>query len=391
VNRNTAVSAGVLFVLLATAGLLSRKPDRLFTPTSYGTAPFGYKAALDLMRESELPAGRNLERPRDLPERATVWWIEPTTLCDSGEDEQWSGAGWLERGGTAVVLLPASSGPPLCESIAGSALPPRLAPLVGAAPTPTPGTADLAAILGGGAEGTPRPVRGPRLRAPRNLTMPDIGAFAEAGDWTMAAEIDGRPFILERQVGEGRLVVVGDARFAANRWLDRADSAPLLMDLVGAYGAPLLDERDHGFGASGGTLSYLWGSPARPAFIGLALLGLTFAWWGAALSPRTAAGDERPAPTLEAYVGSLASLYARATDHAAVAVRYRDFALAQLRRQSALPPDTPAEILIDRLQRQRSIDASEARLLRASPAVASPAELRQHTQRLDEILRKAST
>lgn len=393
-KRNLAVSAGVLFVLLVTAGLLRQEPDRKLTPTSYGVAPFGYKALFDLLSESNLPVGRNLAAARALPERTTVWWIEPTSLCRSAADEPattldpWSGRGWIERGGTAVVFLASDSGPPVCDSVAGEKLPPRYEPPAEVMPTPTPGSFSL-----GGDEpsATPIVVQGPRLRAARHLRLPKLGLFKEGGDWTVGAAAGDRPFVLERPVGEGRLVVIGDAALLSNHWLGEDDAAPFVVDLVAAYGTPLIDEHDHGFGATRGTVAYLWHSAARPAFLGLALLGLTFAWWGAALSPRTAAGDERPAPTLESYVDSLATLYARAGDHAAVAARYRELALAQLRRASALPPDTPPDLLIERFQRQRLLHADEIHLLRQAPATATAAELQRYAGRLDEIVRKATS
>ena len=408
-KRGVAASAAALFVLLATWGLLGQQPDRKLTPTSYGTSPRGFKGLYDLLRESGVPAERSLARFADLPETTTIWWIEPLSVCERGapapaattdadrvdypgpthapeEREEWSGAGWLLRGGTAVVFLTPADEFAAC---AGAELPGRAVPET---PTPPPGPTPTPTFDLGVVENPAPPqqrVQGPRVPAKRALAPADLEAFTAAGNWNVAAQLDGAPFILERSVGAGRLVVVADDRFLTNAWLDHADAAPLAMDLVRAYGAPALDERDHGFGTAGSTSAYLWRSSARAAFLGLAMLGAVFAWWGAALPPRTADATATSAPTLERYVDSLATLYARARDYGAVAERYREFTLSELRRQTGLPQDTPADTVIERLLRQRRLDENEARLLRQQAAVASAAELRQQTQRLDQILRKA--
>lgn len=395
-KRNALLSAAVLFLLLVTAGLFAQQPDRKLTPTSYGTAPHGYKAVADLLEESGLRIERNLAPFNRLPDGATVWWIEPTSLCGGAEAghegaSPWSGAEWVERGGTAVIFLPAGSGPPACANVAGLALPERLEIGKVEEANPAPEAAEQLAKVYAPSDGPPRQVRGARVPTPRTLTTTTVGAFADTKEWTAAAEVEGKPFVLERARGRGRIVVVGDTRFLDNIWLARADAAPLALDLVRAYGPPIIDERDHGFGATGGGLAYLWRSPARGALLGLLVLGVVFAWWGAAQPPRTADSPGLPAPTLDSYVHSLATLYARARDHAAVAAQYRLFALGQLRRQTGLAPDVPADLVVERLLRQRVLDPAEARLLREPPPVASAAELRQQTLLLDEILRKAAT
>lgn len=324
-----------------------------------------------------------------------MWWIEPTSLCGggeaSGEDARaWSGGEWVEHGGTAVIFLAAGTGPPGCATIAGFALPERRELGKADEPSAAPTTPEQLEQVLAPTDAAPRQVSGDRVPAPRNLTTTTVGAFAEAKDWQIAAAVEGKPFILERARGRGRVVVVGDAQFLGNVWLDHADSAPLAMDLVHAYGAPIFDERDHGFGATGGSLAYLWRSPARGALLGLMVLGVAFAWWGAAQPPRTADSPSAPAPTLESYVHSLATLYARARDHAAVAAQYRLFTLGQLRRQTGLPPDVPAALVVERLLHQRVLDPAEARLLREPPPVASAEELRQQTHLFDAILRKAA-
>lgn len=370
-KRSALVSAAALFLLLATVGLLQQRPDRRLTPTSYGTGPDGYKAAYDLLAESGVPVGRHLEPLQALPPRATAWFIDPLGPCAGAEGApgEWLGRAWVLAGGTAVGFLSPHRD---CTSFGGEALPAR---------TTFAEAAETAAAH-------PQ-IAGSALARPRALPLPDLRLFDDAGGWTVVAGA-GKPFALERALGAGRLVVVADSRFLANAWLDQGDSAPLAVDLVAAWGPPLLDERDHGFRPSDGAFAYLLSSPAMPVFASLALLGLAFVWWGAALAPPLAVGAERPAPTLEAYVLSLAALYARSGDAAGAAERYREFAAAQLRRRLGLPPDAPLGAILGRLERRCGVDPERARLLRQPPPVASEAELRQQARALDEILREAS-
>lgn len=387
--RATAIALGVLVVLLAVAGIENRRLEMDFAPTTYGTMPFGYKALFDLLRESGVPAERSIAAAADLPDGATVWWIRPFDLCHRPADDDeprapWDGLSWLERGGTALMFLGGGTHPDPCAAIAGFALPAR------AARSPADGKwaedDPTAEIAGGG--GDMRSIEGAVVSRPRLLAPPDLATFADGGDWTVIATAAERPFALERTVGAGRLVVLADAGFLSNSWLDRADAAPLAMDLVRAFGPPLLDEHEHGHGKAG-ALEKLTASPAAGVFAGLLLLGAAFAWWGAALPPRTAAGAEAPAPTLADYVDSLAVLYARSGDHAAAAVQYRDFTLAQLRRRLSLPADTPAAAVAARLERHGRLAAEDLDLLRREPRVASAAELRQTAEALDAVRRKA--
>lgn len=396
-SRAARISGGVLLVLLVVVGLARLESDRTLTRTTFGTAPFGFKAVFDLFQESEVPVRRNLGDPGDLPEGSTVWWILPTSLCQAngtdsgGRAVEWSGATWLERGGTAVVFLSGRPEPQPCPFLAGLSLPrrSRLATPEGAGDE-RPRRPTSRSLAGLPEEGEPLAVEGAVAPRARMLTVADLVAFDEVGDWTVAARVGDRPFVLERSSGAGRVIAVADAAFLSNAWLDCADAAPLAMDLARTYGPPLIDERDHGFGEDPGTVAYLARSPAAIVFAGLAMLGLAFTWWGAALPPRTAGGAETPAPTLESYVTSLATLYARSGDHAAAATQYRDFALSQLRRRLNLSPDTPPEAVVARLERQHRLGPEDFGPLLRQPAVASAADLREFGRALDDLVRKAS-
>ena len=58
----------------------------------------------------------------------------------------------------------------------------------------------------------------------------------------------------------------------------------------------------------------------------------------------------REAPTLAAFVDSLANLYARTGDHARAFERYRELSLERIRRALGLPPGTPPETVLATLR-----------------------------------------
>jgi hypothetical protein len=172
--------------------------------------------------------------------------------------------------------------------------------------------------------------------------------FEETGGASVRAMVDGRPFVVATPVGKGTLVLVADAAPLRNQWLDKGDAAVFTMDLVRAFGVPHIDERNHGMHLERGALRYLLHSAAVPALLGILLLGLVTVWHGNLWPARTAVTGATPAPTLDAFVDSLAQLYARTGDYARVAERYRQLTAARLRRHFGLPVETPLETLLDR-------------------------------------------
>jgi hypothetical protein len=254
----------------------------------------------------------------------------------------------------------------------------------GSAPTKVD-AADDAAIL-------QRPISvtvvGSLTRAPRRLALAEPIAFADEGKgWDVAARVDGEPFILERALGAGRLVVVADPSFLWNRWLPRADAAPLALDFVRAYGVPRIDERAHGLSPARSALRVLAGSWAAPFFAGLALFGGVFAWLGAAL-PRRLVGDAPPpAPTLETYVASLASYYGASREYPRIFERYRELSARRLRRALGLPPDAPLARVEERAARTRGADAEGLALLAGATAVSDARGLARAAARLDELVK----
>jgi len=145
---------------------------------------------------------------------------------------------WVRAGGTAVLFLAPGAGEDGgCELLEGVALPRRVADAsAGAGPH------------GGWGQRPPtaHEVTGDALPRARTIEGPSLLTFAAAGDWKVRAAWAERPLVLERPLGAGRIVVVADATVLRNQWLDRADAAPLVVDLVQAFGVPRFYEGDQG-------------------------------------------------------------------------------------------------------------------------------------------------
>jgi hypothetical protein len=67
-----------------------------------------------------------------------------------------------------------------------------------------------------------------------------------------------------------------------------------------------------------------------------------------AVAPSLDTGEPAP-PTMEAFVASISTLYARSRDYDQVRRAYREFTWNQLRRSFLLPPDVPRERIEARL------------------------------------------
>jgi len=364
-----------LCIVLGLLGL--SQPDRSpqLSPTTYGETPIGYGAVLAMLTQLGLPAGRTFAAADALPPESTVWWIEPEGLCRArtpapgAPEVPWTGDAWLAAGGTAVVFLGWESSDQ-CADIAGVAVPGRTKPTRDADhPTPE------------------QTVDGPMVSAPRILPVPPLRTFEETGGASVRAMVDGRPFVVATPVGKGTLVLVADAAPLRNQWLDKGDAAVFTMDLVRAFGVPHIDERNHGMHLERGALRYLLHSAAVPALLGILLLGLVTVWHGNLWPARTAVTGATPAPTLDAFVDSLAQLYARTGDYARVAERYRQLTAARLRRHFGLPVETPLETLLDRLRAsRRSAPAPNLAALATPPAVASAEALGASVRALDTLV-----
>jgi len=390
VSSAARVSAAVAFLLLVVIGWMNQGDPRELTATSFGTVPAGHAAFYDLLAEAGLPVARSYAAPGGLPPQQTIWWIAPEPapgkLERPNEAEGTAFARWVEEGGSGVVLFGEEGAGRL--ALAGVAWP-ALEP----GDDPDAGQAGDAAPRSLWQDGRLLSVEGELSPRRRTLPLPERRGFdagtLDAAVWRTVARIEGKPFVLERVLGAGRLVLVADARFLTNRWLDRAEAAPFALDLVRAYGVPWIDERAHGFVASRGALRYLAGSPALPFFLGLVLLGAALAWGGATLPARRVRELDPSAPTLETFVRSLAGLYAATHDHLRVLDRYRELTARRLRRHFGLPPDAPLESLAARLARRRAVGATGLALLVDGAAPRDGAALERAVAQLDRLANEA--
>ena len=408
-SRATRSAIAAAVVLLIVGMLLPDDSERL-TPTSFGTYPHGHRAVFELLTELGFPIRRSFAPPDRIAAGSAVWWIAPDGLCVSKpETPLFELTDFLEQGGTAVVFPPRD-----CSRLGSLEIPGRgrccdadepgeeeAEEAEDAEPTEreeqeeeesgpdlfdrwlagdfsvTDPLTELQQL-----EGEPGPGR-------RELDAPRLRRFSETGDFEVRARLDGDPFILEKPLGGGTLVLVGDATFLTNGFLDRADAAPLVVDLATHYVVDLLDEFAHGMHRGRHPISYLARSSALPVFAGLALLGLLALWRGSTLPRRSTGAVDLPAPALDRFVASLASLYARSRDQGRVAERYRELTLARLRRHFGLPAETPAEGIVERLRRDRRLSPEQLRTLTEPEEPRSEAALRALARSLDALVKEA--
>jgi len=386
----SAVGALVVLIVL---GLFALPDSRDESATSFGRIPGGYGALYDLLLESGLPVARSYAAPHALDPATTVWWVAPAGLCRDAETDPLpaSGAGLLrfvEAGGTAVIFW----GDEACAELAELVLPGR-SRSAGSRPPDAEGSAQESDALSERHPFRDRDGFFDRIEqsvivdggsTPRTLDMRRAQFFTEVPDgFAQLASVDGEPFALQRSVRSGRLVVVADSAFLENRTLDRADAAPLAGDFARRYGAPLLDECMHGLRLPTGPLRYLMVSPARWSLLGLIGLSLLYLWWGSARQVARPPPPDTPAPSLAAFVATLARIYGRSGDVSRVADRYRALTLARVRRHQGLGPDTDPDAVLARLESRQALPADTRSLLVGPVAVRDSRALRKVVRRLD--------
>jgi len=355
---------------------------------------------------------------------ALVWLSHPplenpeTSTEDEAEDTDTDvREDWLESLSNARKAV--REGQPLrCRAIAGIALPPRrLAGLEGGVP-PVEGRYSPVVFSVGRATqrredfdyGATRVLPGPTLAffdrddSSANGTADTITDTItdEATDsiangmegWRpLWIEADDRtPLALERTLGKGRLIVIADARILSNGRLAKVDSAPFVFDWVTEYGPPWIDEHAHGVVPEAGTFRYLARSPAWAAGLGLMLLCTLVIWRGHAWPTRVVSEFDPDAPTLAAFVDSVARLYSRTHDHARVFERYRAVCLDRIRRALGLAPGTGVEIILASLRRRAQNwpelrDSGLSHLLTKQLPIPGADDLIRNAARLDDLVR----
>ncbi len=322
------------------------------SPTSFGIMRDGYQAAFDLLNELHFPVKRSYRRPKLMPTDETVWFVAPSFLDADrphAHDDAHEVAEWATRGGTAVIFgAPGSDWKMLGLT------------------RQTERSEHTEKNEKDPDEDVPRTlIKGEIAPVPRWLDTPDLLHFAATDKQASAhphervlLTANGKPFAVEVAAGtrKGRIIAIADDNFLRNEHLAEADASLVLVDLARAFGAPVFDEHSHGLAPSASlTFAILDSRAILPLIIGL-LAAMLWAWserrW-----PRRSLdeGSELPAPSISSFVESLAILYSRAGEPAAVFRAYRAGFLRRLRRQVGVRADYPEALLLERLARDRSL------------------------------------
>jgi hypothetical protein len=358
IPKRILISAGALIALLLALNLwLWPNQELQQSATSFGIMRDGYKATFDLLTELNFPVTRSYRRPKLLAPGGTIWFVSPSFLDadkPSAHDDAHEVIEWASRGGTAVIF-----GEPGVNW-------------------------KLIGLLRKTEEAQDRQlIQGDLARAPRWLDVPDLLHFSAPDkgaddNWRVRLTANGKPFALEKDVGNhgGRVIAIADDNFLRNEHLADADASLLVVDLVRAFGPPSFDEHAHGLAApSSLSFAILDSRALLPIVVGL-LAAMLWVWSQHAWPVRTLKEDsDMPAPSIASFVESLAILYARAGDPAAVFRAYRIGFLRRLRRQLGLRPDYPEDLLLERLARDRSLTVETRRRLIDCEAPADQREL----------------
>jgi hypothetical protein len=351
-SRGLLFSAGALaLVMFATSLWLAPNPYLQRSPTTFGVARRGYKAAYELLDELGFRVSRSFERPAERAPRATLWFMSPPFL-DSGSEKYKDATAevmdWIRAGGVAVVFGGAHS---------------DWKRLGLAVDTTT-----------GGAQSV---VTGDYARAPRDIPIAQLVHFKSAPKGaTVRLLADGDPFAIELKLGKGRLVAIADDRFIHNTNLDLGDCSVLLVDLVRALGAPIFDEWCHGISPPASIVEAVAGSRAMlPLLVGMLA---AIAWVLEQRSwPRRTLADahEGPAPTIATFVESLGALYSTSGDPAAVFRAYRSGYLRRMRRKISPHAEMSEASLVERIARDGALDGGTRRWLVEGEVPSSDGEL----------------
>lgn len=341
------------------------------SPTSFGVASAGYKAAFELLSELGFAPDRSYQPPAssELSKRAR-WFVSPGFLSPDktgGGAEASDVLRWIREGGTAVVFgAPDSDWTRLGVNRETSA---------------------------GGAESA---ISGPIARGARKLPIADLLRFKsapKAGDdrGRMLLSANGAPFALELELGSGRLIAIADNVFLRNADLGMGDASAIVVDLAVAFGPPSFDEWSHGFAPPGSIGAMILGSRAiLPLFIALVA---AVAWileqhsW-----PRREPDEsaEQPAPSVASFIDSLGMLYSRTGDPVAALRAYRSGFIRRMRRQISPGAELSEQAVLERLARDRALPAETRRWLLDGAAPASQAELVSAVRAIESYRRAAA-
>jgi hypothetical protein len=202
------------------------------------------------------------------------------------------------------------------------------------------------------------------VRSARRTILAQILRDAFSAAWAQRVD-PGRRLVIEREVGRGRMVVVGSASVASNAYLARAGNARLVENLLQAHapgGRVIFDEYRHGFlpGAHPGR---------RLPVAVLVLFGQALVWalvfvvsQGRRFGPPAAEGGEGgEGRDRVAFAASLGGLYARAGARAHALERLE----LELAERAGCPRAAGEEggELAGRVAERADLDAGEVRAL----------------------------
>lgn len=322
------------------------------SPTTFGIGENGYKAAYLLLSEIGLPVGRSYVMPAENQSHETRWLLSPFFLDPMNKDGKKKAEAllqWIRAGGIAVVF-----GEPKAEwkrlGIARS----------------TASSDDPATI-----------VTGEWTRLPRSIKVEGLLYFGEARDHAQVRLSAGKaPFAIELTQGKGKLIAIADGRFLRNINLAESDDSVLLVDLAHALGPVVFDERCHGLTMPVSIFAAIAYSRAMlPLAMGFVLVML---WageqrsWPKRMLPADSAGIS---PSIVSFVESLGTLYARTREPQAAFAAYRSGFLHRLRREIAPRAELPEHLLVDRIDRDRSISDDARRWLGGHAVPLNESEL----------------
>jgi hypothetical protein len=310
--------------------------------SSYRATQFGTLAFYTLLKESGYDVSR-LEKPLTSlkpHDPDTLIIISPPDALNPDEQEFNSLTGWVEAGGTAVIIDR------------------RIDVTIGAAKVAT--GRPLPALSAGTTQPTPL------TRGVTRLSLSDLATRVEVSGTGATYHIgDGGGAVLaDTRVGKGRLVMLTDPHVVANNGLGEADNVIAALNLFADQpkGKIAFDEYHHGYGrsvAGDGLMAYFRGTPVPWMMAQAALLAAVMVYsFGRRFARPIPIRKERRTTNLE-FVSSMANItrLARASDLAMQNI-YSEFR-KRLCRFSRLPSNAETARLAEAAASRAGVDSRE--------------------------------
>ncbi|MEO0414559.1 MAG: DUF4350 domain-containing protein, partial [Verrucomicrobiota bacterium] len=125
-----------------------------------------------------------------------------------------------------------------------------------------------------------KPENGWRVRS-KTLKMPRWMSpyrFEVDEEWAVIARVEGKPVVVERSLGKGKVVFVSDTYFASNESLASGGNSEWLLWLMGNSSKVVIDETIHGSQRQTGTVQMIKRFRLHGIFIGIGIFIALFAW-----------------------------------------------------------------------------------------------------------------